>query len=44
MGTAFEELHLETDMTKEMAIAKFESIGAVIEKSGGIPTGTLVLD
>jgi hypothetical protein len=44
IGTDYEVLHLEADMTKEMAISMFEAAGGTIEKSGGIVDKKLVLD
>lgn len=43
-GTAFETIKLEDNMTKDMAIAMFESAGASIEYSGGIKDGVFYVD
>ncbi|HWT76888.1 MAG TPA: hypothetical protein VN258_19480 [Mobilitalea sp.] len=44
VGTAYEVLHLEADMTKETAITMFTNAGAAVESSGGMKDGALVLD
>jgi hypothetical protein len=44
IGTDYEILHLEADMTKEKAMSMFEAAGGTIEKSGGIDKGVLFLD
>jgi hypothetical protein len=43
IGTDFEALSLEEDMTKEKAIELFEAAGFIIETSGGIEGGVFVL-
>lgn len=44
IGTTYDFLSLEEDMTKEMAFALFEGAGATIENSGHIKDGKLILD
>jgi hypothetical protein len=44
LGTDFEVLKLEEDMTKEKAIQMFEAAGLTIETSGGIDNGKIVVD
>lgn len=44
VGTAFEVLYMEDDMSKASAIAMFEAAGAVITNSGGIKDGAFYLD
>jgi hypothetical protein len=43
-GTDYDLIHLEDNMTKEMAIDLFEAAGAVLDHSGGIKDGKFVLD
>ncbi|MHB8129831.1 MAG: hypothetical protein ACYDEX_12610 [Mobilitalea sp.] len=43
-GTNYEPLAIEADMTKEMAVAKFEAVGAIVEISAGIKDGAFVLE
>lgn len=44
VGTQYEVLHLEADMTKEKAVTLFEAAGATITKTGGIKDGVFYVD